>query len=436
MSFFPIFREGSPEFDEALIRLERRGETDLGRVENAVRDVLAAVKAEGDVAVRRYVEKFESRRVERLLEWITGKCGAQPFPETSETALEATRRIRRYHERQLESRELRVRRRRCSPKPRAPARESAFTSPEARRSTPRACHVRDPARWRSRVHRCRDAGGRAGSARPVTSQACAILDAEGRAIAALAYGTQWWRVDKIVGPRNLMAAAKRSFGDVDIDSIADRARSSSLPTTTPIRESSRQICCPRPSTTKPRIRCSPAPALLSRKPSAGSSKADRDPSAARNRGGRGKEPGCALVVSSRDARRDRQPTGRRTSRSTCRSRRARRSHRQSRALFVGDATPEANGGYLAGPSHVLPTGGAARYGAPLSVYDFVSRTSVIRYERSALAAQAEKSNHSRAWKVRGARPSREVRAGDAAVDRSQKRVREGNDETSDRSPPM
>jgi histidinol dehydrogenase len=60
------------------------------------------------------------------------------------------------------------------------------------------------------------------------------------------------------------------------------------------------------------------------------------------------------------------------------------------ALFIGDATPEAAGDYIAGPSHVLPTGGAARYGAPLGVYDFVSRTSVIRYERSALAAQAEK----------------------------------------------
>jgi histidinol dehydrogenase len=60
------------------------------------------------------------------------------------------------------------------------------------------------------------------------------------------------------------------------------------------------------------------------------------------------------------------------------------------AIFVGESTPEAAGDYLAGPSHVLPTGGAARYGAPLGVYDFVSRTSVIRYERAALLAQARK----------------------------------------------
>jgi histidinol dehydrogenase len=58
------------------------------------------------------------------------------------------------------------------------------------------------------------------------------------------------------------------------------------------------------------------------------------------------------------------------------------------AIFVGPMTPEAAGDYLAGPSHVLPTGGAARHSAPLGVYDFVSRSSVIAYTREALAAHA------------------------------------------------
>jgi histidinol dehydrogenase len=43
---------------------------------------------------------------------------------------------------------------------------------------------------------------------------------------------------------------------------------------------------------------------------------------------------------------------------------------------------------MAGPSHVLPTGGTARYASPLGVYDFVKRTSVIRYTRDRLAADA------------------------------------------------
>ena len=58
------------------------------------------------------------------------------------------------------------------------------------------------------------------------------------------------------------------------------------------------------------------------------------------------------------------------------------------ALFVGASTPEAAGDYLAGPSHVLPTGGAARFSAPLGVYDFVSRSSIIEYSEAALATQA------------------------------------------------
>jgi histidinol dehydrogenase len=55
------------------------------------------------------------------------------------------------------------------------------------------------------------------------------------------------------------------------------------------------------------------------------------------------------------------------------------------AAFLGPTTPEAMGDYLAGPSHVLPTGGTVRFGSPLGVYDFVTRTSVIRYSSDALA---------------------------------------------------
>ena len=54
------------------------------------------------------------------------------------------------------------------------------------------------------------------------------------------------------------------------------------------------------------------------------------------------------------------------------------------AVFLGHYTPEAVGDYLAGPNHVLPTSGTARFSSPLGVYDFVKRTSVISYSRSAL----------------------------------------------------
>ena len=48
------------------------------------------------------------------------------------------------------------------------------------------------------------------------------------------------------------------------------------------------------------------------------------------------------------------------------------------AIFVGAHTAEAMGDYCAGPSHVLPTNGTARFASPLGVYDFQVRSSVIR----------------------------------------------------------
>lgn len=63
--------------------------------------------------------------------------------------------------------------------------------------------------------------------------------------------------------------------------------------------------------------------------------------------------------------------------------------RHAGAIFLGDDTPEPVGDYLAGPSHVLPTAGTARYASPLGVYDFVKRTSIIRYSAGRLAADAE-----------------------------------------------
>ena len=59
------------------------------------------------------------------------------------------------------------------------------------------------------------------------------------------------------------------------------------------------------------------------------------------------------------------------------------------AVFVGEHASEAVGDYFAGPSHVLPTGGSARYASPLGVADFTKRTSFIEYDADALARQGD-----------------------------------------------
>ena len=59
------------------------------------------------------------------------------------------------------------------------------------------------------------------------------------------------------------------------------------------------------------------------------------------------------------------------------------------AIFFGSYTPEAVGDYLAGPNHVLPTGRTARFSSALGVYDFVKRTSLLRYSETAFKEVAE-----------------------------------------------
>lgn len=54
------------------------------------------------------------------------------------------------------------------------------------------------------------------------------------------------------------------------------------------------------------------------------------------------------------------------------------------AIFLGENTPEPLGDYMAGPCHVLPTSGTARFFSPLSVESFLKKTSVIDFSRSAL----------------------------------------------------
>jgi histidinol dehydrogenase len=86
------------------------------------------------------------------------------------------------------------------------------------------------------------------------------------------------------------------------------------------------------------------------------------------------------------------------------------------AIFLGHYSPAAIGDYYAGPNHVLPTGGTARFSSPLSVDDFVKKSSVIRYASgrllndsraaSTLARLEGYEGHARAMTIRAQPESR------------------------------
>ncbi|MFN9808547.1 MAG: histidinol dehydrogenase [Deltaproteobacteria bacterium] len=394
-----ILQRGTETYDRALASLAHRGDADLARVEPEVRAILEAVRTRGDAALHELTERFEKRRASPLV-WSRDAIveGAKEFSGEGTAMLRAAAdRIRLYHERQLDAgfryeEEGIVLGQRVRPARAAgvyaPGGKARYPSsvlmtavpavvagvPRVVLATPRPTPEILAAAAISGVHELLDAGG-------------------AQAIAALAYGTgSVARVDKIVGPGNLyVACAKRLvFGTVDIDGIAGPS----------------EILVVADDDADPRV---VAADLLSQ--------AEHD------------EDAYALLVTTSDAQaravsdelarqletlprravaeasvRDHglcfvagdlaeaarvadQLAAEHLSLQVREPERMLESIGAAGAAFLGDFTPEAAGDYAAGPSHVLPTGGAARFSSPLGVYDFVVRTSIIGYSRDAIARQ-------------------------------------------------
>jgi len=67
--------------------------------------------------------------------------------------------------------------------------------------------------------------------------------------------------------------------------------------------------------------------------------------------------------------------------------------RHAGAIFLGSNSAESLGDYVAGPNHVLPTSGTARFFSPLGVYDFVKRSSILRISTQGLQRLGPKAAH-------------------------------------------
>jgi histidinol dehydrogenase len=390
--------QDTPAYDTTLRELTRRGDADLERVEPVVREIIRDVRERGDQALREYTERFDHRSPEHiaLTDWRERARGA--VSEATRAALQqAADRVRRYHEHQRDAGfrytedgiELgqRVRPMRSvavyapGGKARYPSTVLMTAIPAAVAGVPRIVLVTP--KPEGAVLAAAEIAG-------VTE----VVDAGGaQAIAAVAYGTESIaRVDKVVGPGNLyVTCAKRLvFGVVDIDSIAGP---SEILVVADDRANARVVAADLLSQAEHDEAAYPLLITLSRvQAEAIEREVERQlnelprreiaAAALRDHGF------CFVVRDLAEAARVADLLAAEHLSLQVRDPDALFAQiGAAGAVFLGDHTPEAAGDYAAGPSHVLPTGGAARFGSPLGVYDFVVRSSLIRYDRAAILKQ-------------------------------------------------
>jgi histidinol dehydrogenase len=214
-----------------------------------------------------------------------------------------------------------------------------------------------------------------------------------QAVAALAYGVDGVkRVDKIVGPGNLFVAlAKRFvFGEVDIDSIAGPSEVVLLAdaSANPAYVASDLISQAEHSPGSGVLITWHAPLIeaVRRELESQCARLERGDLASRCLTDYG-----ALILaqdSNEAARLADELAPEHLHISTEHPKQLLAKIQNAGAIFLGHATPVALGDYVAGPSHVLPTGGTARFANGLCVIDFLKRSSIIAYDRAALAADA------------------------------------------------
>jgi histidinol dehydrogenase len=215
-----------------------------------------------------------------------------------------------------------------------------------------------------------------------------------QAVAALAYGVEGIaKVDKIVGPGNLFVALakKHVFGEVDIDSIAGPS----------------EVIVLADDSARPDFVAADLISQAEHSPGAGILVTWHEPLVAEVRAqldaqlqrlprgelARQSLENYGALILARDADEAARLTDLLAPEhlhiSTADPEAMLDRVQNAGAIFLGHHTPVALGDYVAGPSHVLPTGGTARFANGLCAIDFLKRSSIIAYNSEALAAAAD-----------------------------------------------
>ena len=387
----------SAGFDAELAALTRYDAARDASVEQAVRQILADVRARGDAAVLEYSRRFDRVSAGSLAELEMDFSKIRVEEKIEEALRVAHERIRGFHEKQLqqswdyaEADGTRLGQR-VTPLERVglyvPGGKAAYPSSVLMNAVP------------AKVAGVRSLVMVSPNPNPLVLAAAALAGVDrvigiggAQAVAALAYGTQSIpRVDKIVGPGNVyVAEAKRQvFGEVGIDMVAGPSEilvisdghapadwlAMDLFSQAEHDESAQAILL-SPDVRHINAVHSAIERLLPDMP-----RRDTIAASLLGRGAlvetRDLDEACALA--SRIAPEHLELA-------VEEPRAWLPKLRNAGAIFLGRWSSEAIGDYCAGPNHVLPTAGTARFSSPLGVYDFQKRTSVIEISPAAAAS--------------------------------------------------
>lgn len=401
-----IVTEGGASAREYVKLLKERNREAGLKVENAVAEILDTVRRDGDSAVRMYADRFDGGAPESLelprdqVEALAEKAD----PLFVESLKKAAANIRDFHERQKQQSWLTTREDGVlmGQRIRGLARVGLYV-PGGTAAYPSSVLMNAiPAKIAGVGELIMATPVKGGKANPDIMAAALVAGVDrvlqvggAHAVAALAYGTESIpKVDKIVGPGNIYVATakKQLYGTVDIDMVAGPseilvlADETANPRYLAADLMSQAEHDPMASaillTTSEAIACETAAELerqvqtLSRKDIILESLSNF---------------GAILVCSTVDeavgfanelapehlevcVRDPMEYIGRLDN---------------AGSVFLGNYSPEPLGDYFAGPNHVLPTSGTARFFSPLSVDSFVKKSSFIYYTRSALLPQAD-----------------------------------------------
>ena len=395
----PFLRTTSADFEAVFARLESRRVAQKEEVDEAVRSVIAEVRARGDAALVELAARFDGLELsadELVLEPAEIAKGAAALPADDRAALElAAERIRRFHERSLPRSWIDERPgerlgQLVRPLERVGIYVPAFQAPLA--STTLMLAV--PAKVAGVREIVMAVSGRelhpaVLAAAELAGVAKLVRLGGAQAVAALAYGTETVpRVEKIVGPGSAytQAAKRQVFGDVAIDAeagpsevfiVAEEGADPGFLAADLLAQAEHaqsSVVLATPSEALVRATEAAIARQLARLP-----RADEIAESLERR--------SALVVT-RDVAEAVELANRYAA-----------EHLQlfldpvepwleriahAGAIFVGPWSPVPLGDYVAGPSHCLPTGGTARFFSVVGVEDFMKRMSLVELSRETL----------------------------------------------------